>query len=97
MKKENIETGSQETLRKVRFTGKIRLGIRRIKNYFRNAWTDFKEADKKELMTNIFSSRHFTTFIFIIILLKTMLFSLNTVFYKNGGIWPWYIRQTSFL
>lgn len=96
MKKENIETGSQKTLRKVRFTGKIRLRIRRIKNYFRNAWTDFKEADKKELMTNIFSSRHFTTFIFIIILLKTMLFSLNTVFYKNGGIWPWYIRQTSF-
>lgn len=95
MKKENIKTISEEALSKISFVGRIKLGIRRIKNYFKNAWTNFKETDKKEMMTNIFSSRHFTTFIFVVILLKTMLFSLDTIFYKNGGIWPWYIRQTA--
>lgn len=66
-----------------------------MKNGIKNAWGKWKELDKKELITNIFSSRYFTLFIFIIILLKTMVFSLDTVFYKNGGIWPWYIRQTA--
>lgn len=96
MKKESIETESAETLKIVGFTGKIKLGIRRIKNGVKNAWTSFKESDKKELITNIFSSRYFALFMFIVILLKTLLFSGDTVFYKNGGIWPWYIRQTSF-
>lgn len=73
----------------------MKLGIRRMKNGIRNAWTKFKETDKKELFTTIFSSRYFALFIFIVILLKTMVFSLDTVFYKNGGIWPWYIRQTA--
>ena len=85
-----------ENLKNVNFTGKIKLKTRRIKNKIRNGWIHFKESDKKELITNIFSSRYFTLFIFIVILLKTMVFSLDTVFYKNGGIWPWYIRQTSF-
>lgn len=96
MKKENIETGSDETLKKVNFVGKIKLGIRRMKNGVRNAWAKWKETDKKELFTKIFSSRYFALFIFVIILLKTLVFSFDTVFYKNGGIWPWYIRQTSF-
>ena len=73
----------------------MKLGIRRMKNSVRNAWEKWKEIDKKELMTNIFSSRYFVLFIFVVILLKTMVFSLDTVFYKNGGIWPWYIRQTA--
>lgn len=75
---------------------KLKLKIRAIKNKIKNVYINFKETDKKELFTNIFSSRYFTLFIFIVILLKTLVFSMDTVFYKNGGIWPWYIRQTSF-
>ena len=96
MKKENIENGSNEALKKFSFAGKLKLRIRRIKNGVGNTWKKFKEVDKKELFTNIFSSRYFALFMFIVILAKTIIFSLNTVFYKNGGIWPWYIRQTSF-
>ena len=93
MKKKKTEVKSEE---KTHVSGKIKLIKRRIKNSIKNAWTNFKEKDKKEMFTNIFSSRYFAIFVFIIILLKTMIFSLDTVFYKNGGIWPWYIRQTSF-
>lgn len=75
---------------------KINLGIRRIKNSIKNAWTTFKEKDKKELFTEIFSSRYFALFIFIIIFLKTIVFLVDTVFYKNHGIWPWHLRQTAF-
>ena len=85
-----------ENLKNVNFFTKLKLKFRNIKNRIDNFWTDFKKADKKEMFTNIFSSRYFTLFIFVIILLKTIVFSLDTVFYKNGGIWPWYIRQTSF-
>ena len=96
MKKNNFEIETSEALKKVGFVGKLKLGIRNFKNKIKNGWSNFKEADKKEMFTNIFSSRYYLVFIFIVILLKTMVFSFDTVFYKNGGIWPWYIRQTSF-
>ena len=98
MKRENIENSSNECLDKVNFIerGKLKLGIRNIKNSIKNGWETFKETDKKELFTNIFSSRYFIIFIFLIIFLKTVLFLVDTVFYKNGGIWPWHLRQTSF-
>ena len=51
--------------------------------------------DKKDLFTQILSSRYFVLTLFLVILLKTILFSADTVFY-NEGIWLWYIRQTSF-
>jgi len=73
------------------------LGIRRLKNGIKNTWLKFKEADKKELISDLISSRYFTVLIFIVILLKTLLFSADTIFYKNDeGIWLWYIRQTAF-
>ncbi len=96
MRKESISINDDNHLRKVSFAGRIKLGIRRIKNVFKNAWETFKETDKKELFTNIFSSRYFILFIFIIIFIKTIIFLGNTVFYKNGGIWPWHLRQTAF-
>ena len=75
----------------------MKLRLRRLKNGIKQTWTRVKESDKKELMTNTFSSRYFMLFIFIVILLKTLLFSADTVFYKNEeGIWLWYIRQTAF-
>jgi len=95
MKKESIDTVSEEALVKMRFTGKIKLRLRRVKNSIQNSWRELKGKDKKELFTNIFSSRYFALFVFAIILIKTIVFSLDTVFYKNGGIWPWYIRQTA--
>lgn len=73
----------------------MKLGIRRFKNSMEKMRTKWKETDKKELFTTIFSSRYFMLFIFGMILLKTIMFSFDTVFYKNGGIWPWYIRQTA--
>lgn len=95
MKKESIDTVSAEALTKVSFTGKVRLKLRNFKNSIKNSWKELKGKDKKELFTNIFSSRYFALFIFCVILIKTIIFSLDTVFYKNGGIWPWYIRQTA--
>lgn len=85
-----------ENLQRANFVGKLKLRIRNLKNRIKNGWNDFKEEDKKELFTNIFSSRYFTFFIFIIIFIKTIIFLGNTVFYKNGGIWPWHLRQTAF-
>lgn len=96
MKKEKNKTSQDEYLRKVSFVGKMKLIFRRIKNRLKNSWIKFKEADKKELFSNIFSSRYFLIFMFIIIFIKTIIFLGNTVFYKNGGIWPWHLRQTSF-
>ena len=97
MKDEIINIDSnKELLEEIIFFGKFKLIFRRIKNKIKTIWMNFKEKDKKELFTEIFSSRYFIYFIFFVILLKTMLFSLDTVFYKNGGIWLWYIRQTSF-
>ena len=95
MKKESIDTVSAEALTKVSFTGKVRLKLRNFKNSIKNSWKELKGKDKKELFTNIFSSRYFALFIFCVILIKTIIFSLDTVFYKNGGIWPWHIRQTA--
>ena len=83
-------------MKSINFAGKIKLKMRQIKNHIKNAWHNFKEKDKKELFTNIFSSRYFLIFIFIIIFIKTIIFLGNTVFYKNGGIWPWHLRQTAF-
>lgn len=85
-----------ENLKKVNFVGKIKLKIRNLKNRFKDWCIRIKEEDKKELFTDIFSSRYFIMFIFFIILIKTLIFLGNTVFYKNGGIWPWHIRQTAF-
>ena len=70
--------------------------FRRVKNGIKKTWTRVKEADKKEIVTNTLSSRYFMIFIFVVILLKTLLFSADTVFYNSGGIWFWYIRQTAF-
>ncbi len=84
-----------EALEKVNFIGKIKLRIRKIRNNIKTKFKTLKEMDKKELFTNIFSSRYYCIFVFIIILAKTLLFTWDTVFYREG-IWPWYIRQTSF-
>ena len=96
MKKKNIKTNQNENIKDTTLISKLKLSARNIKNRVKDFCINLKEEDKKELFTNIFSSRYFTLFIFIIILLKTLVFSMDTVFYKNGGIWPWYIRQTSF-
>ena len=95
MRKE-VSINENEYLKNINFIGKIKLGFRRIKNSVKNGWTKFKEKDKKELFTEIFSSRYFALFIFLIIFLKTVLFLVDTVFYKNHGIWPWHLRQTAF-
>ena len=93
---ENVErTQNLESLKKLNIVGKLKLKIREIKNGVKTNLHKFKELDKKELFTNIFSSRYFFLFMFIVILLKTLLFSIDTVFYKHG-IWLWYIRQTAF-
>jgi len=92
---QNIEKDNEESLKNVNIKEKIKLKIRSIKNGIKNRFHELKEIDKRELLTNIFSSRYFIFFVFIIILLKTIVFSLDTVFYKEG-IWLWYIRQTSF-
>ena len=96
MKKEKNKTSQDESLEKVSFVGRAKLRIRRIKNIIKKYLVKLKETDKKELFTNIFSSRYFIIFMFIIIFIKTIIFLGNTVFYKNGGIWPWHLRQTSF-
>jgi phosphoglycerol transferase MdoB-like AlkP superfamily enzyme len=93
---ENMENSkSNETLRKLNIIGKLKLGIRRAKNNVKYNFNKIKEMDKKEFVTKMFSYRYFFLFMLIIILLKTILFSLDTVFYKEG-IWIWYIRQTLF-
>ena len=83
-------------MRSLSFAGKLKLKIRNLKNRFKDWCIRIKEEDKKELFTDIFSSRYFALFIFFVILIKTMIFLGDTVFYKNGGIWPWHLRQTAF-
>lgn len=86
---------AQNSLKRVNIAGKIKLKLRQLKNVIKYKTQELKEMDKKDLMTGIFSSRYFVLFLFVLILLKTLLFSADTVFYKEG-IWLWYIRQTSF-
>lgn len=97
MKEKNIEEVSEnnKALMKVGLRTRIRLKLRQYKREVKDGFINLKNADKKELVTNIFSSRYFIVWLFFIILLKTILFSADTVFYKSG-IWLWYIRQTAF-
>lgn len=97
MKGKNIEeiSESNNSLVKIGIRTRIRLKLRQYKREIKESFTNLKNMDKKELVTNIFSSRYFIILLFFIILLKTLLFSADTVFYKSG-IWLWYIRQTAF-
>ena len=97
MKGKNIEeiSESNNSLVKIGIKTRIRLKLRQYKREIKESFTNLKNMDKKELVTNIFSSRYFIKLLFFIILLKTLLFSADTVFYKSG-IWLWYIRQTAF-
>lgn len=98
MKEKNIEGNIEKSNNcpmKIGIKGRIRLKLRQIKREVKEDIHNFIHMDKKELITNIFSSRYFIVLLFFIILLKTLLFSADTVFYKEG-IWLWYIRQTAF-
>lgn len=97
MKGKNIEeiSESNNSLVKIGIKTRIRLKLRQYKREAKESFTNLKNMDKKELVTNIFSSRYLIILLFFIILLKTLLFSADTVFYKSG-IWLWYIRQTAF-
>lgn len=92
---QEINKNEEQALKKINFLGRVKLKIREYKNEIKEDISTLKSMNKKELFTKIFSSRYFILFTFIIILLKTLLFSADTVFYKEG-IWLWYIRQTSF-
>ena len=92
MKKEDKE---EMALIKSSFFGKIKLKIRNLKRDISNTWTRFKELDKKERLTKILSTRYVILFIFIVLMLKTIVFLFDTVFYKHG-IWVWHLRQTAF-
>lgn len=98
-KNEITETLDNEALIKSGFLyrgfSKIKNKIKEQKNEIKNNIKKIKNMGKRELFTNIFSSRYFILFLFIIILLKTLLFYADTVWYKEG-IWLWAIRQTSF-
>ena len=74
---------------------KLKNKIKTEKDELKENIKTIKNMPKKELFTKIFSSRYFIVFLFVIILLKTILFYADTVFYKEG-IWLWSIRQTSF-
>lgn len=74
---------------------KIKNKIKEQKNELKENIKKIRNMEKRELFTKIFSSRYFILFLFFIILLKTILFYADTVFYKEG-IWLWSIRQTSF-
>jgi len=94
--KNNIDENQKLDIQKrVNIIGKVKLKFKNLKNKIKSNFKKVKEMDKKELITKIFSSRYFIIFTFIILFLKTTLFSLDTVFYKEG-IWLWYLRQTSF-
>ncbi len=73
----------------------VKTELQKKENLIFRAFKKIKNMDKKDFFTKVFSSRYFIIFLFVIILLKTLLFSADTVFYKEG-IWLWYIRQTSF-
>lgn len=91
----NISCENSEALIKVGIVGRIKLKLRQIKRDVKEDISNLIHMNKKELITNIFSSRYFIVLLFVIILLKTILFSADTVFYQST-IWLWYIRQTSF-
>ena len=98
--KKNTEINSQDE--SLVETGKIRKFFNRIKNKIKEHKNKLREniriikgMEKRELFTKIFSTRYFILFLFVIILLKTIFFYANTVFYKEG-IWLWSIRQTAF-
>lgn len=91
----NIEENSNYSLIKVGLGLKLRLKLRQLRRELKEDLTNFIHCDKKQLITDICSSRHFIIWLFIVILLKTILFSKDTVFY-NEKIWLWYIRQTAF-
>lgn len=85
----------ENSLKKVSFFGKIKNKLKLAKTNIKAKFKLLKSMKKTELITKIFSTRYFYFFMFLVILLKTMLFSVDTVFYKHG-IWLWYIRQTAF-
>ncbi len=99
-KKENLSENSnlpvkEDHIKRLRMFSRLRLKLREFKNEIKDDVNTIVHMDKKELFTDILSTRYFILFLFIIILLKSLLFSADTVFYKHG-IWLWYIRQTSF-
>ena len=97
--KKTKEVETEESLVKFGFIhkcfNKIKNKIKKQKDKFKENIRTIKNMEKRELFTKIFSSRYFILFLFFIILLKTILFYADTVFYKEG-IWLWSIRQTSF-
>ena len=93
--KKGKENKEENSLEKVNFFGKIKNKIKSAKTNLKTKLKILKNMKKTELITKIFSSRYFYFFMFLVILLKTLLFSVDTVFYKHG-IWLWYIRQTAF-
>ena len=97
MNKKNVEGNIKKPESPVRAGIRIRfrLKLRQIKREIKEDVSNLIHMDKKELISNIFSSRYFIVLLFIIIFLKTVLFSADTVFYKEG-IWLWYLRQTAF-
>lgn len=99
-KKEKIKTFENEkSLVKSGFFkrcfNKVKNKVKEQKNNIKENFKKIKSMPKRELFTKIFSSRYFILYLFFIILLKTILFYADTVFYKEG-IWLWSIRQTSF-
>ena len=96
MKGKNIEiNNNSKSSKQLSILGRIKLKLREIKNDIKNDFEYIKETNKKDLFTQLLSTRYFLIALFVVILLKTILFSADTVFY-NEGIWLWYIRQTSF-
>ena len=99
-KKNSIETNEQDaSLVKSgvihRFFNKIKKKLIDEKKKLKENIKEIKSMEKRVLFTKIFSSRYFVLFLFFVILLKTLLFYADTVWYKEG-IWLWAIRQTSF-
>lgn len=90
---------NSESLMKTNFLfrcfSKMKNKFKESKNELKNNVKKVKNMKKRDLFTKIFSSRYFIVFLFFIILLKTLLFYADTVFYREG-IWIWCIRQTSF-
>ena len=96
MKEKKIElNNNSKSLKQLSILGRIKLKLREIKNDIKKDFEYIKETNKKDLFIDLLSTRYFLIVLFIVILLKTILFSADTVFY-NEGIWLWYIRQTAF-
>lgn len=92
---EEIPKTEEESIKKLSIWGRIRRILKDLKYEIKDDFNTIIHMDKRVLFTEIFSSRYFILFLFFIILLKTLLFSVDTVF-NRALIWPWYIRQTSF-